>query len=77
MAHHGKSQSPVAISTGRRESEFLKLDEEAAFGAVSEHSGRNESEREVAPRQKPQESEPSKLGRKKSGMLKTESVRSL
>lgn len=52
-AHQGNSQSPVAESTGRRETEFLQLDEKATLGVVSEPSGRNESERVVAPRTLP------------------------
>lgn len=42
----GKSQTPVAWPTGRRETEFLKLGDKAVLGTGSEPSGRNESERE-------------------------------
>jgi len=45
----GKSQSPVAGMVGRRETESRKSIDKAALGAVSESSGRNESERRGGP----------------------------
>ena len=41
----GKSQSPVAWMTERRETNALKLIDKATLGVVSELPGRNESER--------------------------------
>jgi|SRR6267142_3530804 len=69
-SHRGKCQKPRSLEDRLRETNDLKLFDEAVQGTVSESTGRNESEREMASKTCAPKAEPPSARRRQYGSVR-------